>query len=201
MRSTSEVRKARSRTPLPCISIGYSHGWGSRGSSRSNVAIQPSSSSPRCTSKRRTVPSKTKPTFAATRRDAQLPTTARHRMSLKPGDLESVVTDQLQRRSHDRAAARRRMQTKAHLSETVAFEVKDRCCRRSHAGVPAAPQWPSRVVDRWSNRLRSRARNSSASRKLVAIRRSRHRRPADHLRIAALLDHRREIAPAEPPGA
>ena len=73
----------------------------------------------------------------------------------EPGDLESVVADQVQRRGHDRAATRLRMQAKADLGDPVPFEVEDRCCHRSHARRLAAPQWSSRVVDHWSNRRQS----------------------------------------------
>ena len=49
---------------------------GSRGSSVSRVPVHASRSSPRCGSHWRRVPSKVKPSFQATRRDAQLPTLA-----------------------------------------------------------------------------------------------------------------------------
>ena len=84
IRSTSDSANGRSSTPRPGSSTGSSHGTGVRGSSRSNVATQPSTGVPRCTSSCRTVPSKTNPAAAATRRDAQLPAFARQRMADRP---------------------------------------------------------------------------------------------------------------------
>ena len=195
MRSTSELRKARSRTPEPSISIGCSHGCGSRGSSRTKVAIQPSRSSPRCISKLRTVPSKTKDI----RRDTPRRPVANHRAppnEPEPGDLESVITDQVQRRSHDGAASRLRMQAKP-TSATPSPS-------RSRLMPPQKPRAVSQRDGPAESSTtgptgRTQRKKLLGISQLVAIRWCRHRRPADHLRIAALLDHRGEIAPVRRP--
>ena len=80
--------------PGPAARPGPARGAAYAGRPGSCVATQPSASSPRWSSSRRTVPSKTNPAAAATRREPQLPTTARQRSVVSPEHVEGVVPDQ-----------------------------------------------------------------------------------------------------------
>ena len=135
------------------------------------------------------------------RRDTPRRPVANHRAppnEPEPGDLESVVTDQPQRRSHDGAASRLRVQAKADLGNPVAFEVEIDAATAATPAVSPRLNGPAESLTTGPTGGSQRKKLLGVS-QLVAIRWSRHRRPADHLRIAALLDYRAEIAPVRRP--
>ena len=195
MRSTSDVRKARSRTPA-----ALHLDWVKPRLRHSGIVSESTWRSSRPTA-HRDAPAGVRTAAVEDKADIRCHTSRRpvadHRApsnDLQPDNLESVVADQLQRRSHDRAATRRRMQAEADLGDPVAFQPKIDAAAEAALGSLAPPRWSSRVVHQWSNRRRS---VRGTPRRLVV---GSHPggvgtvSPADHRGIAALLHHRGEIA-------
>ena len=83
---------------------------------------------------------------------------------LQASDVEPVRADQLQGGSHDRAAARLRMQAKANLGDPVAFQAQVDAAAEAALQSRAAPRSSNRAALRWPNLAAVSAKNSSASR-------------------------------------
>ena len=99
-----------------------------------------------------------------------------------------------------RAATRLRMQAKANLGDPVAFQPQVDAATEATFGAALRLDRPAESFTTGPTGGSRRKKLLGVS-KLVAIRRSRNSGPADHRGIAALLNHRGEIAVWQRPEA
>ena len=198
MRSTSDARKARSRIPRPSSSTGWSHGCRHSGiltGQCGDPAVQ------QLTSVRQQASDGAVEDKADIRRNTSRRPVTDHRApanDLEPGNLEGIVADQLNCRSHDRAAPRLWMQAKANFGEPVSFQVKVDAATEATLGTSLSLDGPAESFTA-GPAGGGQCKKLLGVSELVAILRRRDTRPADHLGIAALLHHPRKVAPTSRP--
>ena len=133
-RTAAAPARRRAARPAPAPGAAYA--------GRPGSSWRPSRppASPRWSSSRRTVPSKTNPAAAATRRDAQLPAIARQRSVVRPAHVEGVVPDQPDRGAHQRPAAGSGVQAEADLGPAGLLQPQAHLRRRTGVRRRARPR-------------------------------------------------------------